>query len=220
MKTTKCTEKHRLCVKTRDYLADWCCAKYPKTNSHYVCSREPGHSGDHVACSPSSESHNLARWPQKVKAEAAESPAGTKLTNPKDFVGSDKLPLHLWPATASALGCLALLDGMLKYGRTNWRVAGVRASIYIDACLRHLTKWFEGQEIDPDSGVHHFGHALACLAILVDAQAAGKLNDDRLVKGGYIAMVDELTPHVAKLKALHKDKKPKHYTIEDNKEIR
>jgi hypothetical protein len=139
----------------------------------------------------------------------------TKPTNPKDMVGSNKLPLHLWPETATALGCLGLLDGMLKYGRSNYRAIGIRASIYVDAAKRHLNAWFEGEENDPDSGLPHFAHALACIAILVDAQAAGKLNDDRMVKGGYRVLLDSLTPHVARLKALHEGKTPKHYTIED-----
>lgn len=140
----------------------------------------------------------------------------TKQTNPKDMIGSGKLPLHLWPATASAVGCLGLLDGMLKYGRSNWRVAGVRASIYVDAAKRHLDKWFEGQDVDDDSGLPHFAHALACIAILVDAQAAGKLNDDRQVAGGYLTLLDELTPHVGRLKELHAEKSPKHYSIADS----
>jgi hypothetical protein len=140
----------------------------------------------------------------------------TNAENPKDAIGAGKLPLHLWPATASALGCLGLLDGMLKYGRSNWRVAGVRASIYVDAAKRHLDKWFEGQDYDVDSGLPHFAHALACIAILVDAQAAGMLNDDRQVAGGYIEFLDSLTPHVARLKELHASKDPKHWTIADS----
>lgn len=147
------------------------------------------------------------------------SEKSSNATNPKDAIGSGKLPLHLWPNTATALGCLGLLDGMLKYGRTNWRVAGVRASIYVDAAKRHLDKWFEGQNCDVDSGLPHFAHALACIAILVDAEAAGKLNDDRLVAGGYIGMLEALTPHVARLKALHADKNPKHFTIADSAAI-
>lgn len=139
-----------------------------------------------------------------------------KLTNPKDMIGSDKLPLHLWPETATLCGCLALLDGALKYGRANWRVAGVRASIYNDACRRHLNKWFEGEDTDPDSGLPHLSHALACIAILIDAGAAGKLNDDRMVMGGYVKLLEQLTPHVARLKQTHAKKSPKHYTIKDN----
>lgn len=138
-----------------------------------------------------------------------------KPTNPKDVLGTDKLPLHLWPTTATALGCMALLDGALKYGRSNFRAIGVRSSVYVDACGRHLGLWFEGEDNDKDSGLPHLAHALACIAVLVDAQAAGQLNDDRAYKGGYAALVEELTPHVARLRALHADKDPKHYTIND-----
>ncbi|WP_277593623.1 dATP/dGTP diphosphohydrolase domain-containing protein [Pseudomonas chlororaphis] len=137
----------------------------------------------------------------------------TKPTNPKDLIGSGKLPLHLWPVTATALGSLGLLDGMLKYGRSNFRAIGVRASIYYDAASRHLNAWFEGEAVDPDSGLPHLAHALACLAIIVDAEAAGKLNDDRMHPGGYRELINSLTPHVARLKAIHADKSPQHYTI-------
>lgn len=142
-----------------------------------------------------------------------------KPSNPKDAVGSNKLPLHLWPTTATALGSLGLLDGMLKYGRSNFRAVGVRASIYVDAAKRHLDAWFEGEERDPDSDLPHLAHALACMAIIVDAQAAGKLQDDRMVAGGYRKLVEELTPHVTRLKALHAGKEPRHYTIADNSKL-
>jgi hypothetical protein len=141
---------------------------------------------------------------------------GMKPSNPKDMIGSDKLPLHLWPATATAMGCIGFLNGLLKYGRANFRVHGIRASIYIDAAKRHLDAWFEGEECDPDDGVPHLSAALACIGIVVDALAAGKLNDDRNVRGGYRKLVGELTPHVARLKKLHEGKDPKHYTIADN----
>lgn len=138
-----------------------------------------------------------------------------KQTNPKDAVGSDKLPLHLWPETATAMGTLGLLDGMLKYGRNNWRETGVRATIYIDALKRHINAYAEGEDLDPDSGMPHLSHALACLAILVDAKAADKLNDDRNYPGGYRSLVEELTPRVKELKERHADKSPKHWTIAD-----
>lgn len=139
-----------------------------------------------------------------------------QISNPKDAIGSNKIPMHLWPETATALGALGLLDGALKYGRANFREIGVRASIYYDALKRHVNLWFEGEDTDPDSGLPHLAHALACIAILVDAKAAGKLTDDRQVRGGLRSLMTELTPHVARLKELHKDKHPKHYTIADN----
>ena len=137
----------------------------------------------------------------------------SKPTNPKDLIGSDKVPLHLWPTTATALGSIAMLNGALKYGRSNFRACGVRASIYYDAARRHLDAWFEGEECDPEDGVPHLSAALACLAIIVDALAAGKLRDDRMMKGGYRRLMDQLTPQVKRLKDLHKGRNPTHYTI-------
>ena len=135
--------------------------------------------------------------------------------NPKDAIGATKLPLHLWPTTASAMGCVAMLNGALKYGRSNWRKIGVRASIYYDACQRHLSAWFEGREVDED-GVPHLASALACFAIIVDAKAAGMLRDDRQVSGGHAELMQSLTPLVAHLKDLHEGKSPRHYTIKDS----
>ena len=144
----------------------------------------------------------------------------TKQTNPKDSIGSDKIPLHLWPTTATVLGSMALLDGGLKYGRSNFRAVGVRATIYIDAIQRHAFRWASGEDHDPDSGLSHLAHILAGVAILVDAQAAGKLNDDREIQGGLLKLIEEMTPHVKRLKEQHKDKSPKHYTIADNEDIK
>jgi hypothetical protein len=143
-----------------------------------------------------------------------------KNTNPKDAFACQKLPLHLWPATATAAGCLGMLDGAMKYGRANWRVSGVRASVYFDAACRHLNAWFEGEAADPDSGLPHLSHALACLAILVDAEAAGRMFDDRQVPGGYRALVDDLSQHVNRLKDEHVDRvPPRHFTIADCKDL-
>lgn len=139
-----------------------------------------------------------------------------KPTNPKDIIGTDKVPLHLWPETATILGSLGLLDGALKYGRSNYRAVGVKASIYYDAARRHMNAWFEGEDMDPDSKLPHLAHALASLAIIVDAEAAGKLNDDRMIAGGYRGLLDRMTAHVKRLRTQHADKAPKHYTIADD----
>jgi hypothetical protein len=138
-----------------------------------------------------------------------------KESNPKDAIGNDKMPLHLWPNSATSLGVLGMLDGAGKYGRANWRFAGVRASTYYDALRRHMDAWFEGEDYASDSGVHHLGHALACLAILVDAGVCGKLVDDRMYPGDYRKFIDQCTPHVRRIKSLHAAKHPHHFTIAD-----
>ncbi len=147
------------------------------------------------------------------KTAPAADTIETKPSNPKDLIGSNKIPMHLFPTTAKALGALALLDGALKYGRTNYRAIGVRSSIYYDACNRHLDAWFEGEDADPSSGLPHLAHALACIAVLIDAKAAGRLNDDRMYPGAYRKFIEANTGFVAQLKAQHAGEDPKHYTI-------
>lgn len=99
--------------------------------------------------------------------------------NPKDLLGMKKVSMTKVPATAIAHCAMAMMNGAKKYGPFNWRGNPVVASIYIDACMRHLNAWFDGEECAEDSGVHHLGHAMACLAILLDAQETGNLTDDR-----------------------------------------
>ena len=102
-----------------------------------------------------------------------------KETNPKDAVGIKKVPLSTVPARYVAELGLAMLEGARKYGRHNYRVSGVRASVYYDAALRHLMAWWEGQDIDPASGLSHLVKAGACMAVLRDAQYNGNWEDDR-----------------------------------------
>jgi hypothetical protein len=114
-------------------------------------------------------------------ARTPKEPPSTKDSNPKDRAAATRLDLSLFPATARAYGALAFTEGDLKYGGYNWRVAGVKASVYYAAANRHLDKWFNGQEKDPKTGVPHLAYALACIAVLIDARHAGKdlFVDDR-----------------------------------------
>lgn len=99
--------------------------------------------------------------------------------NPKDAIGSAKAPSCTVPATIQAEDGLAMLEGALKYGRHNYRAAPVRATVYLDAARRHMARWIEGEEIDPDSGLSHLAKARACFGIIRDAQICGTLIDDR-----------------------------------------
>lgn len=99
--------------------------------------------------------------------------------NPKDLFGARKVSLSKLPAVAVAHAAHAMMDGAGKYGAYNWRDKKVIASIYADAAKRHIDNWFEGQRAAKDSEVHHLGHAMACMAILLDAEATGNLIDDR-----------------------------------------
>lgn len=138
-----------------------------------------------------------------------------KPTNPKDAFGSAKVPLGLVPDTITAHVALAFLEGALKYGRYNWRIAGVRASIYNDAMERHRKKWWNGENCDKKTRVKHLASIIACAGILLDAELCGKLNDDRPPSvDGFSDFIDGLDAQVAHLKDLFKGHSPAQYTIQ------
>lgn len=139
-----------------------------------------------------------------------------KHTNPKDIIGSTKLDMGLIPDPALAHLALAFMEGALKYGRYNWRHAGVRASIYHAAARRHLAKYWNGEWADPATNVPHLASVMACCAIILDAQFLNKLTDDRPPAAENLGqMFDSLTEVMAELKEQFKDHHPHQYTIDD-----
>lgn len=144
--------------------------------------------------------------------EVTPAPTNTKATNPKDAIGSSKLSFHLVPDTAKVYMALAFTEGALKYGSSNWRVAGVRASIYKSALERHLAKYWNGEWADPKTGVPHLASVMACAAIILDANLAGKLTDDRPPKVVMAGLIDGLEPVIKNLQEMFKDHTPHHHT--------
>jgi hypothetical protein len=138
-----------------------------------------------------------------------------KDTNPKDAAATTRIPLWLLSPVAKAHWSLAQFAGLLKYGAFNWRVAGVRSSVYLSAIDRHRDAYLSGEELDPVDGTHHLGNIMACCAILLDAKAAGKLIDDRPPRVGIRRTYKALESLAAKLIAQYRDRAPKHFTLDD-----
>lgn len=117
---------------------------------------------------------------KELVEEIMDSRPNVKDTNPKDAVGVRKSPISTVSAAVIAELGLAMLEGARKYGRHNYRVSGVRASVYWDALFRHLMAWWDfSQDDDPDSGLPHIVKAMACLCVLRDAQHLDNWVDDR-----------------------------------------
>ena len=133
-----------------------------------------------------------------------------KLTNPKDMVGVRKAPMSTVPANVLAEIGVAMLEGSVKYGRHNYRAAGVRASVYYDAVMRHLMSWWEGEDMDPDSSMNHITKALSCLVVLRDSQMQQMYTDDRPPKSKNF--YEELHQKSAIILDKYSDRDPKHYT--------
>lgn len=141
--------------------------------------------------------------------------------NPKQIHGAASLPLSLAPDSAVAYMALGLYEGWLKYGNVNFRAAPVEAMTYVHALKRHVSKWTEGEECDPVTGVPHLANALSCLAIIVDAKTHGSLIDNRpLSNAGYSALIGELTQKMRHLEQLHADKNPTHYYVDGPRKLK
>ena len=144
----------------------------------------------------------------------AEQQPAEKPSNPKDALGSGKIYFSVVPPIVLSEVSLGMLDGATKYGRYNWRANGVRGSIYYDATLRHLTAWWEGQDIDPDSGLHHVTKAITSLIVLRDAMIQGKYTDDRPPSTADLqTRLDDLNGKTATMVRSRETMLPQHCTI-------
>jgi len=108
-----------------------------------------------------------------------DKPQHVKDSNPKDAIGSTKPPIDNIPLSVISEVGMALAEGQYKYGGYNWRVIGVRASVYWNAAFRHIKAWWEGEDLDPDSQLSHITKAISALVVLRDAMIQENWNDDR-----------------------------------------
>lgn len=136
-------------------------------------------------------------------------------SNPKDIMGKKKISLTKISSVALLHCAHAMMDGAKKYDAYNWRAKDITASIYVDAAMRHLQAWFEGEEQAQDSKAHHLGHAMACCAILLDAIETRGLIDDRpvteksqLVYGKVLQRLADIEAEKALLEKLLQSEKP------------
>lgn len=103
--------------------------------------------------------------------------------NPKDLVGAKKAPLRYVPPALMLAAARAMENGAIKYGPFNWREQPVEVVTYVEAVLRHLFAFLDGQDLAEDSGLPHIDHAIAGLGIITDARALGTLIDNRFTPG-------------------------------------
>jgi hypothetical protein len=144
----------------------------------------------------------------------------TKASNPKDLVGSGKVPLWLLSPVAKVKWAVAQFAGLCKYGAWNWRAAGVRTSTYLSAIERHLEKYKAGEQLDQADRTHHLANIMACCAILLEAEHTGMLTDDRPPANVDVEdLMDEALETMAFLREKYKDQTPRHWNINDTAEI-
>jgi len=117
-------------------------------------------------------------WSNERRADV-DRRTDVKETNPKDAAASGRLPLHLVPDTLLIFAAMGFAEGDSKYIAYNFRVAGIRASVYIAALRRHLMRYVNGEWADKKTGIPHLASVAACTSILIDGHVVGNIVDDR-----------------------------------------
>lgn len=78
-----------------------------------------------------------------------------------------KWRFSLLPA-AQLLQIIQVLEfGANKYAPENWKTVPDAKTRYFDACIRHLTAWWQGEKNDSESGLSHLAHAGCCILFLM-----------------------------------------------------
>lgn len=89
-----------------------------------------------------------------------------------------KPPIGMIPRSALEAEARVLAYGAQKYARDNWR-KGFEWTRLIDAALRHLIAFNDGEDFDPETGELHLAHAKCALSFLIEHYYQGLGNDDR-----------------------------------------
>ena len=115
------------------------------------------------------------------------------VVNPKETAGAIKAPSwSVMPRWVILLVGRVMAIGAAKYGAFNYRDSSISASTYQDAMERHAQLWFDGEDDDPETGVSHLASIIASCSLLLDAQASGKLDDNRQKTGRAREVLDAL----------------------------
>lgn len=57
--------------------------------------------------------------------------------------------------------------GAKKYTQGGWKTVPNAQERYFNACIRHLTAWWDGERNDSESGLSHLAHAGCCILFLL-----------------------------------------------------
>ena len=106
-----------------------------------------------------------------------KSSLADRFNDGKPRLGMIPLDCHKWEADGFEYGAN-------KYAMHNWR-KGMPISEQIDSLMRHLNAfYFEHEDLDPESKVHHLGLAQCNLAMMVNTLINHPELDDRYKPDG------------------------------------
>lgn len=133
-------------------------------NTKKLVEEAPYHPGyeDAVPLVSTPMSKEMKEWEEKTKG--------------RKFDGG-KLEYGLLPPLALEEVVKVLTFGAQKYDRDNWQKVPDSKRRYFDALQRHVWAWKRGEQLDPESGIHHLAHAMCCLMFLYEHDIMYSLNN-------------------------------------------
>ena len=91
---------------------------------------------------------------------------------------TEKNRMELFPPLAQRRISEIMTFGAQKYAAWNW-AKGLEQSRLYGALQRHLTAWYMGEELDPETGKPHLWHAGCCMMFLIETAELRPDLDDR-----------------------------------------
>lgn len=116
-----------------------------------------------------------------VNPDAISYPTPAKETTGGTKHDTGKPSLSLIPRVALEAEARVFGLGAVKYERFNFK-KGFKYSRLIDAALRHIIAFNDGEDLDLETKESHLAHARCCLAMLLDTISLGTAEDDRFKK--------------------------------------
>lgn len=86
--------------------------------------------------------------------------------------------MQLFPPLAQQKISEVFTYGAYKYADWNW-AKGMEYSRLYGALQRHMTSWYMGENVDPETGKSHLAHAGCCITMLLEMEELKPDMDDR-----------------------------------------
>ncbi len=128
----------------------------------------------------------------------------------------EKVRVELLPVSAIRAYGGILTHGAKKYSDRNWE-KGMKWSRLYGACLRHLTAFWDGENLDPESGYHHLASAIFNIGGLIEFTITKPDLDDRpnAPDCGNIRADTKCNPRIDKEETEHNCKVGKSYPYQE-----
>lgn len=95
------------------------------------------------------------------------SSSGSSFDGGGERKNEGKLRMDLVPVSSINALAEVLTFGAQKYSERNWE-RGMKYSVPYACLMRHITKWWKGEENDNESNLNHLKHALCNIAMLIE----------------------------------------------------